>query len=72
MIIPVARRHGMQHLWITCQPDNLASCRTLERLGAECVGVVEVPADYPLDAGAVRQKMCFRLQLTNEGDCARS
>ena len=72
MIIPVAQRHGMQYLWITCQPDNLASRRTLERLGAECVGVVDVPADYPLDAGAVRQKMCFRLQLTNEGDCARS
>jgi len=63
MIIPVARRHGMQHLWITCQPDNLASCRTLERLGAECVGVVDVPAAYPLDAGAVRQKMCYRLSL---------
>ena len=63
MIIPVARHHGMQHLWITCQPDNLASRRTLERLGAECVGVVDVPAEYPLDAGSVRQKMCFRLVL---------
>jgi tagatose 1,6-diphosphate aldolase len=63
MIIPVAQRHGMQHLWITCQPDNVASRRTLERLGAECVGVVDVPADYPLDAGTVRQKMCFRLEL---------
>jgi tagatose 1,6-diphosphate aldolase len=63
MIIPVAQHHGMQHLWITCQPDNVASRRTLERLGAECVGVVDVPADYPLDAGAVRQKMCFRLEL---------
>jgi RimJ/RimL family protein N-acetyltransferase len=72
MIIPVAQRHGMLHLWITCQPDNVASRRTLERLGAECVGVVDVPADYPLDAGAVRQKMCFRLELAAVAERARS
>jgi RimJ/RimL family protein N-acetyltransferase len=72
MIIPVAQRHGMLHLWITCQPDNVASRRTLGRLGAECVGVVDVPADYPLDAGAVRQKMCFRLELAAVAERARS
>ncbi len=64
LIIPLAKRHGMTSLWITCQPDNAPSRRTLERLGAECVGVFDVPAGYPLDAGAERRKMCFRLGLT--------
>jgi predicted acetyltransferase len=64
LIIPLAKRHGMTSLWITCQPDNAPSRRTLERLGAECVGVIDVPAGYPLDAGAERRKMCFRLGLT--------
>jgi RimJ/RimL family protein N-acetyltransferase len=63
LIIPLARRHGMSELWITCQPDNTASRRTLEGLGAECVGVICVPPGYPLDAGAERKKMCFKLRL---------
>lgn len=63
MIIPLAKQHGMTALWITCQPDNAASRRTIERLGAEYVGLLDVPPDYPLDAGAERRKMCFRLGL---------
>ena len=50
-------------LRITCQPDNLASRRTLERLGAAYAGTFAGPADYPLDAGAERRKMCFYLDL---------
>lgn len=61
LLMPLAKRHGMSSLWITCQPDNMPSRRTLERLGAECVGVIDVPPEYPLDAGAERKKMCFRL-----------
>src|SRR5580692_976542 len=63
LIVPLARRHGMTELWITCQPDNMPSRRTLERLGAECVGVIDVPPEYPLDSDAERKKMCFRLKL---------
>src|SRR5215469_8622855 len=63
LIIPLAKRHGMTSLWITCQPDNMSSRRTLERLGAECIGVISVPAEYPLDAGVERKKMCFSLSL---------
>lgn len=63
LIMPLAKRHGMTSLWITCQPDNIASRRTVERLGAECVEVIDVPPAYPLDAGAERKKMCFRLML---------
>jgi predicted acetyltransferase len=63
LILPLAGRHGRSELWITCQPDNLASRRTLERLGAELVEIVSVPDSYPLDAGAIRQKACYRLRL---------
>jgi tagatose 1,6-diphosphate aldolase len=61
LLLPLARRHGLDSLWITCQPDNIASRRTLERLGADCVGIFDVPDTYPLDAGVERKKMCFRL-----------
>jgi len=63
MIVPLAKQHKMTALWMTCQPDNASSRRTLERLGAEYVGVLDVPLEYPLNAGAERKKMCFRLRL---------
>ena len=63
LLVPLARQHGMTSLWITCQPDNVASRRTLERLGAVCTGIIDVPPEYPLDAGAERKKLCFRYDV---------
>lgn len=63
MIIPLAKRHHMTALWITCQPDNAPSGRTLERLGARYVGILAVPPEYPLDAGTERKKTYFRRKL---------
>ena len=33
LVLPIARAHGHRMLWITCNPDNLASRRSCERLG---------------------------------------
>jgi predicted acetyltransferase len=71
LIAPLARRHGLLEIWITCQPENLASRRTLERLGAQFVEVVPVPDTYPLDAGANRQKACYRWQPNPSGLASR-
>lgn len=40
LLLPLAREHGLKTLWITCHPDNHASRRTCERLGAVFVEVV--------------------------------
>jgi predicted acetyltransferase len=42
-IRPIARFHGMSRLWITTTPDNVASRRTCEILGAELVEIVDLP-----------------------------
>ncbi|HTW95473.1 MAG TPA: GNAT family N-acetyltransferase [Tepidisphaeraceae bacterium] len=63
LVLPLASRLGMEDVWITCQPDNIASRRTLERLGAEFVAILDVPPDYPMDGGAERRKMCFRVRI---------
>ena len=39
----LALSHDMKMLRITCDPDNLASRRTIEKLGAKFLGVYEVP-----------------------------
>lgn len=63
LLLPFVRRHGREELWITCGPDNRASRRTLERLGAELVEVVDVPPEYPMPEGAIRRKCRYRLGL---------
>ena len=63
LVLPIARRHGLVEIWITCNPDNPASQRTIERLGATYIETVHVPDDYPMPAGAIRQKRRYRLKL---------
>lgn len=63
LVMPIARRHGLSEIWITCNPDNFASQRTIERLGATYVETVDVPDDYPMPAGAIRQKWRCRFKL---------
>ena len=33
LVFPVAKRNGFTVLWITCNPENVASRRTCERAG---------------------------------------
>jgi tagatose 1,6-diphosphate aldolase len=47
LVLPLARRHGLDRIWITCNPDNIASKRTCERLGARFVDVVTIPKEHP-------------------------
>ena len=61
LILPLARRHGLDPLWITCNPDNLASRRSCEIAGATYVECVEIPPDCDLYAFGERQKMRYRL-----------
>ena len=46
LILPLARRHGINPIWITCNPDNIASRRTCEIVGAKFVETVEVPRKF--------------------------
>lgn len=63
LIMPLARRHGLSELWITCNPDNLPSRRTCERLGGELVEIVDLPADHPLRQRGDSRKCRFRVRV---------
>ncbi|MGB2820851.1 MAG: GNAT family N-acetyltransferase [Phycisphaerae bacterium] len=63
LILPLARRHGLNPLWITVTPDNIASKRTCEILGAELVETVELPEDTDMYARGERHKCRYRLGL---------
>src|SRR5919106_30774 len=47
LLIPIAKYHNLDPLWIPCNPDNYASKRSIELAGAEYVETVTMPQDYP-------------------------
>lgn len=62
-LLPAARAHGLRELWLTTTEDNIASRRTLEKLGCSFVGRVPVPENYVSYAAGEREKLRFRLAL---------
>jgi tagatose 1,6-diphosphate aldolase len=64
VVASLARRHGLEPLWITCNPENLASRRTCELAGAELVEIVDLPPDCDMYADGDRQKCRYRLTTT--------
>lgn len=63
LLLPLARRHGMGELWITCNPDNIASRRTCEIVGAELIETVDVPVGSDFYRAGEYRKCRYRLTL---------
>jgi len=63
LLLPLARSHGLKTLWITCNPDNIASRRTCELAGARLVEIVDLPENTDMYQEGERQKCRFRLDL---------
>ena len=63
LLFPLMRDHGINPVWITCNPDNLASRRTLELIGAEFVETVPVPRDNDMYKRGDHFKCRYRIDL---------
>ncbi|MDP9174296.1 MAG: GNAT family N-acetyltransferase [Planctomycetota bacterium] len=63
LLLPLAARHGINPLWITCNSDNLASRRTCEGLGGTLVEIVTVPDDHPLYQRGDKDKCRYRIEV---------
>jgi tagatose 1,6-diphosphate aldolase len=62
LLVPLARRLQLDPLWITCDPENAASRRSLELAGAEFVEIVDVPEDCGILKYGHRARKCrYRL-----------
>ncbi len=46
MVLDVARFHDMDFVYLTCSESNIASIKTVEKLGAELLEICEVPREY--------------------------
>lgn len=63
LLLPLAHQHGLETIWITCNPDNVASRRTCELAGAEFVEIVDLPENTDMYQEGERQKCRYRLDL---------
>ncbi len=64
LLIPVAKRLKLKSLWITCDPDNAASRRSLELAGSQFVETVEVPEDCIIRKAGHPQKCRYHIDLS--------
>jgi predicted acetyltransferase len=63
LLLPLAKQHGLKEVWITCNPDNLPSRRTCERLAGDYVDIVDVPQGHPLHLRGELQKCRYKLAI---------
>jgi tagatose 1,6-diphosphate aldolase len=63
LLFPLARRLGLSPLWITCNPDNVASRRTCESAGGRLVEVVKLPREHALYRKGELAKCRYRFDL---------
>ena len=63
LILPLARRHSINPVWITCNPDNTPSRRTCERIGGTLVEIVEIPPELDMYHEGERFKCRYRVDL---------
>ena len=62
LLRPFARSLGIDPIWITCDPDNGASRRSLELAGAEFMEIVDVPEDCGIRKYGGKLRKCrYRL-----------
>lgn len=55
--------YGFSELYITCNPDNDASYKTLKKLGGELLEVAEIPEKHELYSLGDRYKCVFRYKV---------
>lgn len=63
LLFGLARRHGMQALIITCNPDNMASRRTIEYAGGVLREIADLPEDNDMYASGERRKCIYDITL---------
>jgi tagatose 1,6-diphosphate aldolase len=63
LVLPVARRHGMRRVLLTCDASNAASRRTIELTGAKLLEIAEVPRDYFAWREGMEPQCIFALEL---------
>jgi len=63
LILPFARAHGLNAVWLTVDPKNVPSQRTCEIVGAKHIETVRIPKDHEMYAQGARFRRRYRHDL---------
>ena len=64
LLLPFARAHGLDKLWIGCVPENIASRKTCELAGAQLHEIVDIPKTHEMYQEGYRQSCRYYIDLT--------
>ena len=63
LVLDGARFHGMTRLYLTCDEDNTASYRTIEKLGGSLLEICDVPREYCAWYEGIPRHRVYQLNL---------
>ena len=63
LVLPVAKAYGMDCIYLVCDEDNVASYKTIEKLGAKFVEKIVPPKDYFGWYEGIPVQRIYRLEL---------
>ena len=63
LLFELARKHNLEYIIITCNPENIASRRTCEYAGGKLLEVAELPEDSDMRDSGETQKCIFKFTL---------
>ena len=61
--LDVVRFHNMDFIYLACDESNIASYKTIEKLGAELVEICEVPREYFAWREGMERRRIYKLDL---------
>lgn len=66
LLFDLARRHGMEEIIITCNPDNWPSRKTCEYVGGVLKEIAELPMDSDMRKKGEPHKCIYRVELKDQ------
>lgn len=63
LLFELAKKHELEYLIITCNPDNYPSRKTCEYAGGELLEIVDLPADSDMRVRGETEKCIYRFEL---------
>lgn len=64
LLIPLAWEHGINPLWVTANPENAASRRSIELAGGKFIGEIDTPPDHFLYQRGFRRKCQYLIRTS--------
>ncbi len=68
LVLHIAKAHGMNEIILTCDEDNTASYKTIEKLNAELVEIIKPPKTYFAYRENMKKQRIYKLYLRNNND----